>query len=295
MYYIEEFLISMKQKKLAEKTMKAYTSVLFHFQSFFEKKGITEIGKINEELILSYLEKLYHKTNEKGFYLKVFRLKKYFRFLVENDYLFFSPLADYEIPKYPKTSYPAVAQDDIVKILEGIKTDTPFLIKGKAILELAYSSALRPGEIMNLKIRDIDFKSGLLFIEQAKNQKDRIVPVGLKALKWIRKYLQEVRPKYINDQTHDCVFISHKTGKQLSIWGIRWAVQETLRKNGFDPIKPYSLRPTSATSLLLGGMGLMYISKLLGHTHANTTRIYLRVKTHDLKNIINKKHPRNNQ
>ena len=181
---------------------------------------------------------------------------------------------------------------DSRNILARIKTDHPLCIKGKAIIELAYSSALRPREIYNLKITDIDFKKGLLFIEQSKNQKDRIVPVGKSALFWIKKYIKEVRAKYIKDKKHNYVFISHKTGEKLTVFGIRWAIQETLRLSILKPIKPYSLRSTAATALLLNGMSIAYISKFLGHTDIRTTQIYLKVKTVELKNELAQKHPR---
>ena len=112
------------------------------------------------------------------------------------------------------------------------------------------SSALRPRELYNLKITDIDFKKGLLFIEQSKGEKDRIVPVGKHALHCTGKYLTEVRPKYIKENRHEFVFISHKTGEKLTVWGIRWAIRRTLEQSGFRPIKPYALRHTAATALL---------------------------------------------
>ena len=94
------------------------------------------------------------------------------------------------------------------RMLSGIRPDHPICVKGKAMIELAYSSALRPRELCNLKITDIDFKKGLLFIEQSKGEKDRIVPVGKLALHWTGKYLAEVRPKYLKGQRHEFVFAS---------------------------------------------------------------------------------------
>ena len=206
--------------------------------------------------------------------------------------IFISPLKDFSIPKYPKRTFPILDEKEIGGILKRIKTDHPLCMKGKTIIELTYSSALRPREIYNLKITDIDFKKGILFIEQSKNQKDRIVPVGKEALFWVEKYITEIRPRYIKHNTHNYVFISHKTGEKLTVWGIRWAIQETLRLNGLQPIKPYSLRSTAATALLLNGMSIAYISKLLGHADIRTTQIYLNVKLKDLKKELSQKHPR---
>ena len=179
------------------------------------------------------------------------------------------------------------------RILSQLRTDTSLCLKGKAMLELAYSSALRPRELYNLKISDIDFKKGLLFLEQSKNRKDRIVPVGSYALHWVKRYLTEIRPRYVKDTREDTVFISHKTGRKLSVWGIRWAIQQTLRLSGFTPFKPYAVRASAATALLVNGMSVAHIRKFLGHTELRTTQIYLNIETREIKKILEERHPRN--
>ena len=160
------------------------------------------------------------------------------------------------------------------------------------MLELAYSSALRPRELYSLKLADIDFVKGLLFLEQSKGRKDRVLPMGRQALSWVRRYIEEVRPRYLKGQVHDFVFVSHKTGEPLTVYGIRWAIQESLRRAGLPPIKPYSLRGSAATHLLLAGMGALHISKLLGHQSIRTTLYYLRIPLLELSKELSLKHPR---
>ena len=159
-------------------------------------------------------------------------------------------------------------------------------------MELMYSSALRPREVYCLKLTDIDFNTGLLFIEQSKGQKDRIVPVGKVALSWLSKYINEVRPLFIKNQNHDYVFIQQREGKPLNRYTLYTAIQTTLVAFGLPAIKPYSIRSTAATALLQNGMSIEYISKLLGHSELRTTEIYLRVEIHTLEKIFNEKHPR---
>ena len=88
------------------------------------------------------------------------------------------------------------------------------------------------------------------------------------------------------------VFVSHKTGQPLTVYGIRWVIQETLRTNGLNPIKPYSLRGSAATHLLANGMGVLHISKLLGHENVTTTQSYLDLKVKDLQKKLAENHPR---
>jgi len=293
MYYTNDFLDYLKEKRYSSKTIRDYSSLLQHFEKYVQVTGTLDLKNLSEDEVLEYLKIIKKKRISQAEYIaKVSRLKKYFQYLEDNEYIFISPLADYDNPKYVKKSYPAFSQEEIESILKEIRTDHPLCVKGKAILELAYSSALRPRELYNLKITDIDFKKGLIFIEQSKNQKDRIVPVGSTALHWIEKYLREVRPGYIKGKKHGYVFINHKTGEQLTRFGIRSAIRETLRKSGFQPIKLYSLRSTAATTLLLHGMSIAYISKLLGHSDIKTTQTYLRVKTRELQHELVLKHPR---
>jgi integrase/recombinase XerD len=252
-----------------------------------------DVKNISKSEVLIYLRELRKKKiSDAEYALKVSKLKKYFQYLEKNDFIFISPLSDYKCSKYGTKSYPTLSQEEIENILEKIKIDHPLGLKSRAILELAYSSALRPRELYNLKITDIDFKKGLLFITQSKNKKDRIVPVGETALHWVRKYIEGVRPRYLKGKKHGYVFINHKTGEKLTRWGIRSAIQKTLRISRLQPIKPYSLRSTAATALLLNGMSIAYIGALLGHADIRTTQRYLRVKVNALKNELMRSHPR---
>jgi len=293
MFFIEEYLHHLQESRYSFKTIKHYENLLSHFKDYLLQQGISDIKVISQNEPNHFLNFI-NKRNISGreYYIRVRRLISYFQYLEENGFIFLSPLKKLASPKFSKKSFPILDEKRIEHILENVKTDWPLCVKGKAIIELAYSSALRPREIYNLKITDIDFKKGLLFIEQSKNQKDRIVPVGKEALFWVEKYITEIRPRYKKHNTHNYVFISHKTGEKLTVWGIRWAIQETLRLNGMQPIKQYSLRSTAATALLLNGMSIAYISKLLGHVDIRTTQIYLNVKLKDLKKEISQKHPR---
>ncbi len=293
MFYIEEFLNYLKSKQYNFSTLHAYKQELTHFREYCTRCGIEDVKTTAKQMTFRYLATLHGKENPtKAYCNQITRLVKYFRYLEDQGLIFLSPFRDYSLPKYHGKNYPVIEKAEMENILSNMNTDDPLCIKGKAIIELAYSSALRPREIYGLKIPDIEFDRGLLFIEQSKNKKDRIVPVGKTALYWMKRYIREVRPRYIGDNNHSYVFISHKGGEMLTVWGIRWAIQESLLRSGLKPIKPYSLRGTAATQLLLNGMNVVHISKLLGHSRIETTQYYLRVNLKKLKQEIQAKHPR---
>ncbi len=293
MFYTEEFINHLKINHYSYSTLKIYRKNLRNFEAYLNCNGIKDALNISKATVLDYLKTLKGKEHPtKAYCNQITRIIKYLHYLEEEGIIFLSPLRDYSMPKHQTKSYPVIGTVEMEKIIMDTKTVDPLCIKGKAIIELAYSSALRPREVYEMKIPDIDFKQGLIFIEQSKNKKDRIVPVGRNALSWIEKYLKEVRPRYIKDKSHSYVFINHKTGERLTVWGVRWAIQESLRRSRIKPIKPYSLRVTSATHLLLNGMNIVYISKLLGHSSIKTTRGYLDIDLKQFKQEINAKHPR---
>ena len=116
----------------------------------------------------------------KTFCNHVTRLDKYFRYLEQEGYIFLSSLRHFSLPKYEKKHHPILSRTEMERILRSIPGESSLCVKGRAIIVLGYSSALRPQELYSLKIADIDFDKGLIFIEQSLNRKDRIVPVGQK-------------------------------------------------------------------------------------------------------------------
>jgi len=260
-------------------------------ERYLNTKGIENVGQITRKQIMGFINHLSEGHSDSYIWYRLVSLRRYFSFLEKQGLLFISPISSFKLPKKPIHHYSTLKQTEIERVLDGIKPTSPFLIRGKAMLELAYSSALRPGEIIRLKLSEIDFIKKRLFIRQSKNRKDRIVPVGNTPLFWMREYIKEVRPKYAKQ--YDELFISHKTGKPLTIFGLYRAIQDALQRSNLPPITPYSMRSTAATALLDNGMGLSFISALLGHANLTTTKLYLQTDMKSLRTKLALHHPRN--
>ncbi len=294
MFYIDDFLLHLKTKRYDVKnTIGAYSQILKEFEAYCNSVKISSVKQLTEKSIIDYLEYLQNKgISERYFFLKLYRLRVYFHFLYEKGYVFFDFLKDYPVNKYLRTHHPILSQKEITRIIENIVPKDTLCHKGKAIIELMYSSALRPSEVCKLNISDIDFKEHHLFIRQGKRKKDRVVPVGKVALDVIADYIDTTRKRYLKPSSPENVFLSFKLGKPHNAYGIRWIIRETLKRNGFHPIRPYSLRGTSATVLFLNGMSVAYLSKLLGHNEFRTTSYYIQVNEINLKSVLQKHHPR---
>lgn len=293
MFYTDLFLDYLRDRGYRYATRQAYEKVLNHFAPYCEELGVSEVTAVGCEVALGFVRSLGEPDRmTKATLQKISRLRAYFRFLEDRGLIFESPFRGYALPEIPESHYPVLSRAEVDAILTGIRGRDSLCDKARTILELAYSSALRPREIYSLKLSDIDYRGGTLFLQQSKGRKDRVVPVGKRALALLHHYVDTVRPRYLKDKVHGYVFVNHHTGEPLTVYGIRWAIQEALRRSGLVPIKSYSLRGTAATNLLHAGMGVLPISKMLGHRSVRTTLYYLRVPFRELSRELAVKHPR---
>ena len=294
MFHVDLFLKELERLRFRPSTIYEYRRLLFQFLSYCADQGIGTSGKVTADLVGQYCgikpdsapvtEAAHHQMS---------RLRRYFRFLHEEGLVFASPFHSVNLPRCYHRHHPALRLSDIRDRISALPPGDPFTIRSRAILELAYSSALRPQEIRKVRISEIDTRKGLLFVSNTKGGTERWVPVGVSALEWIGIYLDEVRPRYCNEKSEDFVFISHRGGTPLSSWGLRRAVTDALTRSGKKPLVPYSVRASAATHLLEAGMNLTHISTLLGHEDVKSTQVYLHIRRRNLARQLQDKHPRN--
>jgi|GEM_PF-3287494 len=294
MQYIDIFLKHLKDVRLSKSTIESYYYILKRAKNYFYKKMLFADSKIKPIDCLEYFKHLEKNETNWIYTRSVYSLIRYFDFLEENRIIFLSPIKAYPLPKEIKRHFKVYDEEYIKNLLDKIDTTDSYDLRTKAMLELAYSSSLRPREIYNLKTTDIDFIKKIVFIYQSKNKKDRVVPVGETALFWIHKYMNEVRCNFVSEKSNNYVFLTFcPAGNKLSYQGFHSAIKRTLKRNKLDRIVAYSLRSSSATHCLLNGMSVLHIQKLLGHNQIKTTQTYLRVSTLNLKKELSTKHPRN--
>ena len=260
---------------------------------FLATQGIVEAKAVCAHHIEAFTRRLI-ENGYKGKTLAdyLIRIRVYFEFLETGKIIFLSPAAGLKIPRYQPGHHAALENATLLSLLERLDSDSEMGLRARAILELAYSAALRPREVRALKLTDIDEAKGQLFLEQSKNRKDRIVPVGPTALEWVGRYRNDARSMHVPESDHGYLFISHKDGRPLTSSGLVWAIAEPCRRAGIETLPIYTMRASAATNLLESGMGVVYISRLLGHSQIKTTQIYLRTRERALKEIVASKHPR---
>lgn len=179
----------------------------------------------------------------------------------------------------------------VMRLLSSIATDTSYGYRDRAICELLYSSGIRSFEILKLNVTDIDFKNKTAFI-CGKGGKERIVPIGKTALRYLESYVTGIRPFIIKDTNETALFVN-KRGCRLNYDNFRVIIRNAVRQSGLEEyISPYTFRRSCTTELIRSGANMYHVKELLGHESLETLKHYAKLTITDLKKTHKKCHPR---
>lgn len=282
--FIEYLIID---KKYSENTVKSYKNDLKKYETFMKN---INIQNIKENHIKKYLKYLKDNNNDnRTINHNISTLRSFYKFLLIEKIIKDNPMEYIEMPKTKKSLPKTLSIEEIDKLLD-IKLNDHFSYRNKAMLELMYSSGLRVSELVNVKIHDIDVSNCIIRI-MGKGKKERIVPLGDYAIKYIELYLKEHRNKLIKRELNEYLFLNNH-GKKMTRQGFfKILKQLAQQKNIKTDFSPHTLRHSFATHLLNGGADLRSIQEMLGHESISTTQIYTHVSKEQLKENYNNYHP----
>ena len=297
---VEKYQKHLTVLNFAPGTIKGHLFYLNRFFRFLKEKGIEEITAVTKDTIQDYQTHLYEEINYRGEpnsvrsqnnALKV--VKSFFRFLAEQGYLVGDPAKDISYAKAPKRLPRSIlTQSEMRKLLHAPDTRTALGYRDRALLEVLYSTAIRKEEVINLLLQDVDYHEGFIQVNSGKGRKDRVVPVGKIACRYLENYIKAVRPSLIRDPYNHHLFLSLK-GNKLSknmVWQIvkRYTRKARIKK----VISPHSFRHTCATLMLRNRANIRHIQEMLGHASLDSTQVYASVSITDLKEVHSRCHPR---
>lgn len=283
--YIEQFNSSLKAERDASPhTLRAYTKDLEEFLLFIDKEP-TDIDNLDIRSFLASLH--YRKLKKSSIARKLATVRSFFKYLHREGLIKKNPAKLVSSPKVQKPLPRFLTVDEAFVLMEAPKGDTFRMERDKAVLELLYSSGLRVSELTTLDINDIDIKESLVRI-RGKGKKERIVPVGSKAMEAIKNYLPE---RVLLKKKSQALFLNNRGGRltQRTIRRIVFKYGRMIALKGY--LSPHVLRHTFATHLLHGGADLRSIQELLGHSSLSTTQRYTHVDIAHLMEVYNKTHP----
>ena len=292
MFYEQEYDRHLASTGRMASTRRVHRYTLTYLKAFLFRNGVTEPKAVTQSHVLAFADELAtNGLSAKAVAGHLMRVRIYFRFLEQERLVFLSPVDGLRLPRATGGGRCAYPDSELVAAFDRLDVATDMGLRARAIVGIAYSAALRPREIRALKLSDVDRAGGMLFIEQSKNRKDRLVPVGSLALEWFDRYIETVRSRLLGAREHPFVFVSHKTGRRLSPSGLVWAVRYAFDEAGASPIPLSAMRPSAATNMLDAGMGVVHISRLLGHAFIGTTQRYLHTRERELARVMESHHP----
>jgi len=292
---ISSFLTHVQvEKGLASNTLSAYKRDLKKFEEFARKQKLA-LETVTRDNLVDFLAGLYRqKPDAKTVARHLVTLTNFFRYAQVQELVPEDPTAHLESPKIRRSLPGYLRLEDVERLLEQPDQKTPLGLRDRAMLEVLYSTGLRVSELTSLSVPDLDTKAGCVRCI-GKGDKERIVPVGRKALGIVEKYLREGRPALLGNGRGGAgatLFVNRRGGRisRVGVWKIlsMYGKRAGLRM----ALTPHMLRHSFATHLLERGADLRSVQLMLGHSDISTTQIYTHVVEERLKQIYKAHHPR---
>jgi integrase/recombinase XerD len=301
---VEDFLQYLRHERgQAEHTQKTYASLLGKFVSWAARQGLRDWAQIDLPHLMSFLQHERQRpvsSNTKGpsrllssesIYLEIAALKAFFRFAETEKLLPANPAEHLSLPRRWQRMPKALTPKEIEQLLVPESPETPQTLCDQGILELAYASGLRLAELRGLRIEQLHFEAGFINVI-GKGNKERVVPIGRKAVDAVNRYLEAGRPKLLTGRSPANVFLTRR-GSAFAATTMWLRIKQRVRRAGVSRnITPHMLRHSFATHLLENGADLRVIQELLGHASIGTTEVYTHVASNRLRKLHRRFHPR---
>ncbi|MGH7185424.1 MAG: site-specific tyrosine recombinase XerC, partial [Pseudomonadota bacterium] len=301
-FLLEKFLEWLAVHNFAAATIRARREYLKGFIAWAEQRGLAGPRDITQPILERYQHYLFHYRKADGAPLtfrsqlnRLLPIRAWFKWLARYHHILYNPAGEIELPKLEhKLPKHVLTAGEAEQVLALPRIDEPLGLRDRAILETLYSTGIRRQELVDLKVYGIDAERGTVTIRRGKNKKDRVVPIGARALAWIQRYLYEVRPGLLIGEVGgagDVLFLTSRgepfTAHHLTYIVTGYVEAAQLGKSG----SCHLFRHTMATLMLENGADIRYIQEMLGHAKIETTTIYTQVAIGKLKEVYERTHP----
>lgn len=295
-YYLEH----LSAAGYSARTQESYRERLLPFAAWCEDRGLPYAPQVSLAVLEGYQRWLrgYRKADGKpltaGSQLnRLSAIRMLFRWLLRRHVILYNPAEMLQLPKEERR-LPAqvLSEEETGGVLQSVESGTVIGLRNRVILEVLWSTGVRRTEAANLMLSDIDLSRGVMAVRQGKGNKDRVVPLGERACKWLVRYLNHARPELAKRYDSGHLFISHR-GKGLARATLTQMAGKAIRGTGHldKPGACHVFRHSMATQMLENGADTRHIQAILGHEKLETTQIYTRVAIGHLQKVHEQTHP----
>ena len=283
------------ERSLSDNSVSAYLNDINKLVSFIKRKNLGEIkySDVNSILINDFIEEIYNSGISTYSQARTISgLKSFFSYLLLEEKIEIDPTELIESPKLSKKLPETLNIEEIEKILNSIELNSFEGLRNRAIIETLYSCGLRVSELTNITFQNLFLDIGFIKVI-GKSSKERLVPIGTSAIKYIKKYNDEYR-KLINvKEGNEGFLFLNRRGSKISRNMIFIIIKNISKKIFLNKkISPHTFRHSFATHMIEGGADLRAVQEMLGHESITTTEIYTHLNKEYLREVVNKFHPR---
>ena len=284
------------ERGLSRNTLEAYRSDLQQYGAFLDRRGVDALAARPADLAAFVSELAEGREGKRPvasatLQRKVACLRSFYRHLRREQLLEHDPTAELRGPRRSARLPNVLSRDQVQALLAQPRGGSPAALRDRALLETMYACGLRASEAIALELSELDLEAGMLRA-RGKGSKERLVPIGSKAIDTLEAYLARSRPRLVRLHDEPHVFVNLRGGG-LSRQGLYKIVQRHARSAGLDQqMSPHTLRHTFATHLLAGGCDLRSLQEMLGHADIGTTQMYTHLSAERLRDVYFDAHPR---
>ena len=297
--YLKKHLSYLAVRGFAQGTIDNREFVINRFIAWCDMRDLEDVKLITRPVLESYQRYLHYfrRPNGEPFSMatqakQLISVKMFFQWLARDNHILFNPAAELELPKVRKQLPRAILSiEEVEHLLSQPDTFAPQGVRDRAMLEMLYSTGLRRTELAMVRVQDVDLKAATVFVRQGKGGYQRLVPVGVRALKWLDKYIHDVRHLFFVGMDNHVLFLTDYgepfVNARLSVVVKKYMKAAGITKEG----AAHLLRHAMATHMLENGADIRFIQEMLGHQKLDTTQIYTKVAIGKLREVHRVTHP----
>ena len=295
---LAEYLSWTQVRNYSEATVRNRRVHIGFFLEWCNERGLQEPVEITRPVLERYQRYLFHYRKKSGeplsFHSQHSRMapvRVWFKWLVKQNYLLANPASEIELPRLGYRLPHVLSVAEAEQVISQPDIHAPLGLRDRAILETLYSTGMRRLELIQLRLYDLDLARGIVTIRQGKGKKDRVIPIGDRAVAWIEKYLAESRPRLVVEPDASTLFLS-ADGEEISRDHLTFMARDYIAQAEIGKTGACHLfRHTMATLMLENGADIRFIQQMLGHAKLSSTQIYTQVSIRMLKQVHSMTHP----